>query len=189
MKFRFIPLLLAAFVLSGFGFAPAAHANPSYIATGTTTNSVASSSPVYMGIGTATSTLTYDSYAAKVQSNSFKADAAILAIQFAGSSTATTLNINEEYSNDGIDWYKNYLVDPFNFSATTTLITIGSSNTLSWKFASSTTGGKALTNANSATSTGVFNLSTPMRFVRVILSMAGGGGAVWGQILPIKEQY
>jgi len=185
----FVPVLALVAVM-GFGNAEKAHANPSAYAVATST-SAATTSPSYMGAGTGTTTTpTYDAYAQTVSGGAtYRADFAGMLIRFAASSTATTLKATAEYSHDGIDWYRSFVIDP-NQPATTTAPVFNLANpfSFSWTFASSTIQGAGLTNANSATSTAAVLVPTPFRFTRVVFSMTGGNGAVWAQFIPIKEQ-
>lgn len=164
--------------------ASTAYANPLFFPLTAQTNT-ATTSPAYMTPGTATSTLTYDSYAVgQPKANDF----ATLLVQFAGSSTAAVLGLNFEYSQDGIDWYKDNIVGEQGAVSTTSPTIIPSiTNSISWTFASSTPGGVAVTNANSATSTKAFKIPVPVRFVRVIHSITGANGAVWSQIVPARQ--
>ncbi len=174
------------------GFASLVHANPtSFLATVQT--GTATTSAVYIVPGTATSTLgVFDSYSQGIPRAT---DVAYLNTQFAGSSTASILAINVEYSQGApgldcvasplsCDWYK----DNLNSLATSSAINpLNTTTSYSWTFASSTVGGIALTNANSATSTKVISIQTPLRYLRVIYSVTGGNAAVWGQIVPRRQ--
>lgn len=164
------------------------HANPSYFASGVTTNNAASSTPAYMTPGTATSTTpVYDAYAQTSGGGAaYKSDQAGLLVQFTASSTDTVLSLAVEYSQDGIDWYRNFVVDP-NQMGTTTPLAIENPFTTTWTFASSTVGGEAL-GANSDRSTAAILVPTPFRYTRVVASLTGGNGAVWAQLVPVKEQ-
>ncbi len=160
-------------------------ASPSYFPPPVKT-STATTSPVYMTPGTATSTLTFDSYYQSTLSQNTKTDSAVLLTQFAGISLTSVLAINVEYSEDGVDYYKD---DLNSFSATTSPTTsyLNANNTFTWTFASSTPGGAGVTAATGATSTKAINIPTPTRFMRVIYSITGANGAVWGELVPTKE--
>jgi len=176
-------------LLCGFGVPGVARANPSYFAVGTSTSS-ASSSPAYMTPGAATSTTpVFDAYAQTFNGGqTFKADSAGLLVQFTGSSTASVLNQSVEYSQDGIDWYRNFVIDPNQVGTTTwPAFTVGTPFSSSWKFASSSVGGAAPA-ANNKRSTAAVLVPTPFRYTRVVFSITGGNGAVWAQFVPIKER-
>ena len=161
-----------------------AKAQPTYIGL-TVQTATATTSVRYLTPGTGTTTLTYDAYVPTT--NSYTPAFATLLIQFAGSSTASTLGINIEYSQDGIDWYKSSTLSPFSPGTTTNAVNLGATNSYTWTFASSTVGGTGVTAATGATSTRAIMLSTPLRYVRSVVSITGAGGAVWQQIVPTKE--
>ncbi len=189
-RYKAIASVLGLVALFGLGWAEPVHANPSTFAISTST-SAATTSPAYLTAGLSTSTLpVYDAYTQTLNGGAtFKADFAGLLIQLAASSTATVLSANVEYSNNGIDWYRNFAIDP-NQPATTTapVFKLGNPFSMSWTFASSTMGGTGLTNANSATSTAAVLIPTPFRYTRVWFGLSGGNGAIWAQLIPIKER-
>lgn len=185
------------------------YANPSYFIASTSTSS-ATTSPAWMAptvsTNNGTSTLAFDSYAAApggVISNLTKVSQASLLVQFAASSTVGVLNIAFEYSNgvSGVDcvatplscdWYKDSLLDNNSRSTTTAPASITQSNTLSWQFASSSTGGAAV-GAGLGTSTRAILVATPTRYVRAIFWMSplaanSPNGNVWAQFTPVKER-
>jgi len=168
--------LVSVFALTGVASAASLYFSPGvYSSTATTT-------PTFIGAGLGTSTLVYDTYN---QGNNYATDKATLLMQLAASSTATVLNINLEYSQDGIDWYK----DNINYGATTTAsVSLNTTANYSWTFASSTVGGIAVTAANGATSTKALIIPTPLRFVRTVFTMTGSAGALWSSIIPIKQK-
>lgn len=172
-----------------FGAAGTALANPSSFATGTST-AVATTTLSYMTPGTATTTTpVYDAYAQTFSGGlTSKADVAGLLVQLTASSTTTVLNANVEYSQDGIDWYRNYVIDP-NQVATSTGAAFSLVNpfSISWKFASSTLI-RGVTYTNPAQSSAALLIPTPFRYTRVVFSLSGANGAVWAQLVPIKEQ-
>lgn len=180
--FSLIVLVLA------LALAKTANANPLFLAptaeTATSTTSVS-----YLTPGVATSTITYDAYTPSTNFNFYQyvPTKSALLLRFVGSSTLSTLAINFEYSNDGIDWYKSLLVDSNAQGTTSPVIDLSATYSYRWQFASSTVGGVAQTASNSATSTRVMLVPTPTRFVRMITSITGGNGSFWGQFAPIKE--
>ncbi len=184
---KFLPVLALAVVL--FGGAETAHANPSTFAIGTST-SAATSSPSYMTPGTGTTTSpVFDAYAQTMNGGlTTKADYAGLLEQFTGSSTAAVLKRTVEYSQDGIDWYRSFVLAPSQPGTTTAPVnTIGNPFSTSWTFASSSVGGAApAANNNRATAATV--IPTPFRYTRIVYSITGGNGAIFGQLVPIKER-
>lgn len=153
-------------------------ANPSYFppsgksATATTTVE-------YLRPGLSTSTPPFDSYlvnqSSTVNQNPTAVDSLALAVQFAGSSTASTVNLYPQYSPDNIHWY------PY---ASSTILNIPVS--FSWTFASTTPG----VEGTNATSTRVFKLDVVSRYTRVVIGMPAGSanGAVWTEFISIKQR-
>lgn len=179
-------ILSIAFVLAVVGISsPVAYANPIY-AGPTVQTATATTSPRYLTPGTGTTTLVFDSY--NPATNRYLATKVMGLLQFAASNTASTLGIATEYSADGIDWYQGFMFDPSGISTTSPVMTLGAPNRLSWQFASTTLNGVAKTNANSATSSAAVIIPSPLRFLRLVVSITGGNGAFWGQVVPIKEQ-
>jgi hypothetical protein len=176
-------------VIALFAVAGTAQANPSYFAIGTSTNA-ATTSPAYMTPGTGTSTTpVFDAYAQTLNGGvTSKADTAGLLVLFTASSTNTVLNASVEYSQDGIDWYRNFVVDP-NQTGTSTapVFSVGNPYSFSWQFASSTVGGTAVASTSNR-STAALLIPTPFRYTRVVFTMTGTAGAVWAQLVPIKER-
>jgi hypothetical protein len=187
---NFAPFILAAALslVMLFGFAVTARANPSSHA-GPISTSAATSTPSFMTPGTATTTTqVYDSYASTTRGGlTTKADSAFVTVIFTASSTATVLGWMVEYSQDNIDWYRNYVIDPNQMGTTTPAITIGATPVASsWKFASSSVGGAAVLGTNNV-ATAAFLIPTPARYTRIVFYLTGGNGAVWAQITPIKQ--
>lgn len=161
-----------------------AYANPSYFAGSVSTNNAASSTPAFLSNGVATSTLTYDSFVPTTKTPSFKTERATMLVQFAGSSTSAVLGINLEFSQDGIDWYRNDIIDTNQISTTSQSININPTNSYALTYANETRGGQAGTYA---TSTRALTISTPTRYVRAIFTATGANGTVWATIIPVKE--
>lgn len=187
MKRHLSIAILSAIAL--FAAAGTAQANPSYFAIGTTT-AAATTSPAYMTPGTGTSTSPiYDAYAQTLSGGvSSKADTVGMLVQFTASSSATVLNASVEYSQDGIDWYRNFVVDP-NQTGTSTapIFSVANPYSFRWQFASSTVGGIVVP-PNSNRSTAALLIPTPFRYTRVVFTLTGAAGAVWAQLVPIKER-
>src|SRR5437870_5803479 len=115
--------LITAFAVFLASLAPAgvAFANPSYFANGTST-AAATTTKAFMTPGTATTTTpVFDSYAQTAAGGlTTKSDYAGLLVRLSASSTATVLSVNVEYSQDGIDWYRNFVVDPNQIATSST---------------------------------------------------------------------
>lgn len=180
-------LFLIGAVLSLLLWGTTAHAERLQF-TPTVQTATATTSPVYQTPGTATTTITFDSYSAAGGAQIAAIDLGVLLGQFTGSSTATTWNISEEVSQDGIDWY-----------ADNTFITTNASTTQSYfintpigyklPFASSTPDGGNVP-ANNNLILRAIHLNFPTRFVRVFVSLSLGGtnGGFWGQIIPERQK-
>jgi len=183
----FAAALLLAVTVGVLGFVAIAFANPSSFATGVTTNNAASTSPAYMTPGTGTSTTpVYDAYAQTNAGATYKADIAGLLVQFTASSTNSVLNISVEYSQDGVDYYRNFVVDPNQIGTSTTPFSLTTAFTTTWKYASSTVVGGVGVIGDRATA--AIMIPTPFRYTRVVFSVTGANGAVWAQLVPVKEQ-
>lgn len=175
---------LTLFILA-LGTVNFAHANPGGFPPGAKTAN-ATTTVAYVGIGLATSTVTYDAYnisgtnepTTGVVSDT---DSASLLVQFAGSSTSAVLNISYEFSQDGIDWYR----DSTSISTSTIPENVNLANSLSWTFTGTPSGGIAGT---VATTSRIFTVLTPTRYVRAVFSLTGAAGAVWAQFVPKKQQ-
>jgi hypothetical protein len=180
-------LLTVGALLAAFAFATPAHANPSMFTAGTTTKSAATTSPAFMTPGTGTSTLIYDAHAQTFSGGqTFKTDAVGLLIQFTASGTLSTLNLNLEYSQDGIDWYRNFVADPSQFGTTTIAARIAAPFSTTWTYAtSSPLGGASAADQHRATAAMI--IPSPFRYTRLVSSITGANGAVWAQFVPFKE--
>ena len=187
-----LPILLiaAAFIgLNGPTFIAGATAprlqEPANCSTqGTSATELATTSISYMTPGTGTSTATCNMANAGEGTEVF--DFATLAIQFTGSSTASSINIDIEHSQDGIDWYKDTVrvID-----ASTTPSSFGLDNTTSYSlaFSSSTVGGGAGT---SDITTRVIDVPAVAKYVRAVFSIPAGSqnGAIWGNFVGKTQQ-
>lgn len=181
-------LVIVLAVISSLScFVSVAYANPTFFANGVTTGNAASTSPAHMTPGTGTSTTpVYDSYGQTFGGTPYKTEFAGLLVQLSASSTNTVLNMAVEYSQDRIDWYRNFLIDPSQYGTTTSQFALFAPFSVTWKFASSTLG--PASTISPTTTTGALMIPTPFRYMRVIFSMTGANGAVWAQLVPIKEQ-
>lgn len=172
--------IIGAFAFAGIAFA----ASTVFVNTvQTSSNPVATSTIVYMTPGTATTTLTYDSYPSGVSAT----NGAALFLQVTASSTATKYLINEEYSQDGIDWYQGTFSSLNGYATTTIPTNISQIPQWIWTYASSTPGLGAVT-ASVNTDARMIHIQTPTRFIRVIITMTGANGAIWAQLVPQKTQ-
>lgn len=157
---------------------------------GTVQTASATSTPAYMTPGTATSTLVYNTYtntnvatATPTTSNVSKAEKLALVGQFQGSSTAAVLHIAYEYSQDGLDWYQNYL--PIGgYSTTTQALTFTAADSIAIPFASSTYNGISTKIDNDRF---IVEVPIPTKDVRVVVTLTGANGAFWGQLVPVKQ--
>lgn len=153
-------------------------ANPSTFRP-TVQTATATTSLSYMAVGTATTTLTMDTYS---NGNTDKTNTAALLLQLTASTTSTVLVTELEYSQDGVDWYKDNLTADATAGASEAIQT---ANNYSWTFASSTLNGVQVT---SQRATKVVNVNTPTRYVRAVFTLTGANGAIWAQFLPHKER-
>lgn len=138
---------------------------------GTSATSLATTSVTYMGVGTATTTATCNMALAGDATEVF--DDAVLTIQFTGSSTASVLNTQIEYSQDSIDWYSDRLTAG---ATTTQTINIAQPTTYTWNFASTTMAGVTGT---ASVDTNIITVPTPMKYVRAVFTATGANSAIW----------
>ena len=145
----------------------------------------ATSTLQYMTPGTGTTTLTYNSF----PNGQTTTDQFGVLVRFTASSTNSTLLINQEFSMDGIDWYQGNVTTLTNNNSTTTLpVNIGQVPQLAWQFASSTAGLGAIAATNNS-DTRFIELDNQTILTRLVFTMKLGGtnGAVWAQVVPIKQ--
>lgn len=170
-----------------------AHANPLRYQVVTQTN-VATTSPAFMTPGTATSTLVYDAFA---QGQTTAPDRVVLLTQLTGSSTNTVLNVGVEYSQGvaGIDctvtptscdWYVDNQV-LFQNGTSSQPFSMNLANSYTWKFASSTQGGAGVSGASADRQMKTLTIPQVARYTRIIYSITGTNGAVWGQVVANKQ--
>lgn len=152
-------------------------------------SAIATTTLSYMTSGTATTTLTYDTYVDGLTVT----DEMTLLVRLTASSTSTHLLINQEYSPDStlgcVDWYQ-ASQPTFIQNATTTVndVDISTVPQYSWFFAS-TTPGLALVSGNSNSDTRAIPIKSPTRCTRFIFSLPAGStnGAIWAQVIPVKQ--
>lgn len=165
MKKKYI---LVGMVAIGLLIAVVARANPiqflPHSATATATSSVN-----YIGAGTGTTTLSYDAYAA---GQPLATESATLFIQSTASSTASVLFIDIEYSQDGTDWYQ----DLVNISTTSVSQDLTNENRYTIRAEGTTRVSRA------------FNIKTPTRYVRAVISATASSSAVWADIIPVRQR-
>jgi len=170
----------AFIALAGFAFYYTVSANPAFFPVGAA-SAAATSSPVYMTPGTATTTVTQAAYA---NGNNTGLNSASLLLQFTGSSTASSINVAFEYSEDNVDWYRDSLLG--NISTTSNNASLAVPNNYLLPFASTTVGGVIGT---ASRTTRIITVETPAQYVRAVITMPVGSqnGAVWAKFLPVKE--
>lgn len=163
-------------------FAGTAAANPSIFVAGKST-AVATTTIAYMTPGTATTTLSYDSFLNGKQRD----DAPVLLLQFTASSTSSTLLVNQEFSQDGVDWYQGSPTTPDSAATSSIPQILSVVPQYQWTYASSTPGLGAVGNASRDSR--AVPLRSPTRFTRIIFSMKAGGtnGGVWASIVPARQ--
>jgi hypothetical protein len=179
---------VTAAILAGISLGSVAFA-ASYFS-GTVQTATATSTPAYMTPGTATTTLVFNtltstSVATATPSNSSntpKADFVDLLVQLQGSSTAADLHIGYEYSQDGLDWYQDFL--PQGGYSTTTQTQTPALDSISVLAASTTYDGTGKTNFDNF----VVSVPVPTKDVRIVLTLTGANAAVWAQVIPVKTQ-
>lgn len=149
-----------------------ANANPSFTAP-TAQTAAATSTLAYMTPGTATTTLVYDAYASSTASGglALKADNVALGIQFTASSSSSVLATAIEYSEDGIDWYRDFVFGTVGTATTSTVVALTSPVSLTM----------------SGTSKSLVLIPTPTRYTRFTFSLTGANGGVWAQAIPTKQ--
>jgi len=194
--------ILSTIAFAVFVSAPSeATANPSQFGT-TAKTATATTSPTYIIAAQGTSTVVYDSYQLNGtnqddRGNRWLTDTAAMKIQVNASSTSSVITTRFEYA-DGTEsgtscittpascaWYSGDLFMPLGVSTTT--------NRITWTFASSTIGGissaQGLPGINGTNNRNqwLFNVPTPLRYVRAITTVTGANATVWVEIVPIKQ--
>lgn len=201
----FVAILLNALTL--FLFAPKANANPSQIMPSARAGTATTTAVSYMTPGTGTTTTpVYDSWGVDGTNqintgNNYYTNSAVLALQVNASSTATNFNIAFEYSNGtncgttpaACDWYADVL---FATASTSPGVSLNTTRTYSWLFASSTVGGagggsgglQGINGTNNRATRVLSITAIPMRYVRAVITVTGANGAlVQADIMPVKE--
>lgn len=177
-----------------FAFAAVAHANPFYTGTkaasATATTTVSFLTP---GTGTTTTPI-YDSYEVNGTNQTNGGNATLpntVAILLDGvaSSTASTLNIACEYSDNynastgNGDWYQNEIIA----ATSTNAVPIFAPMSYGFTFSSSTTlVGAATAQANRFQK--LVTCPVPLRYVRIVVTNTGAPASVWRAIIPTKQR-
>ena len=133
------------------------------------TSAIATTTVAYIGNGTATSTYQIDgsTFSSGKIANLQPIDSISLFVQIAASSTATTLTITPQYSNNGIDWYN---LGSQGTASASGSIAVSTSTAFTW------------TPGTTATTSMVFVLpSVPTNHERVVYSMSGGAGGLYSE--------
>lgn len=162
-----------------------AEANPLFFPPSATTNSAASTSPVFMLAATATTTVIYyDTFYQTTTGANTKAIDAALLLRLAATSTSAVFNVVYEYAHKtpGYDctatptfceWYQD------NYTQSST----GYPSAADLTFENF----KIIRTLAAGTSTKIFSVPTPTRYVRVNVKLTGAPGNAWGEIVPSKE--
>ncbi len=163
-----IGLLIAGILFSGVVLS--VKANPSSRAIGSQTSSATTTTTVIASSTTAT-LFTYNAYANT--SNITLPNKATLLLQVqAASTTGSFLTLEFLYSDDGIDFYKDFI----NVATTSVGKNLSSSVNFTW-----------LT-GTTATQTRAIAFDIPTQYVKVVASTTLATTSVWAQLVPIKER-
>lgn len=155
-------------VLGALFFAYSAKANPSDFSV--TKSATATTTETFIASGATVIGTPYDSF----NGDPNAADSSVLLVQFSASSTSSVLGIKVQYSQDGIDWYDDNLLESTN-STSTPAYSMQVANSYTWTAAGTATAFKAITEP------------TPTRFTREVYTMAGANGSVWTSRIVKKE--
>lgn len=156
---------LAAFVSS-------TQANQLYFPITTTSATATTTAAFLTSSGQATSSA-LDAYQASVTN---ALDGLSLFVQFAASSTSSSLNIRFQYSYNNIDWYDDSVSQAVGVISTTTM-TASLQPYLSYQWPAYTV----------ATSSKILPVPTPMRYVRAVFTESGAAGAFWYGWQPVRQ--
>lgn len=194
LRYIGIGLTIAAIFVTAMSLFYVAKASPSYFIRangGPGCTLTATTSVTYITPGTATSTYYFDTSCGGASNT----DSATLLAQFAGSSTASVLNIALEYAQGGgadctatptaCDWYQANNAT----LGTSSAATITNQQSYTWTFSSSTQGQVTGTGPNTGRTLKSLNVPTPAKYVRAIFSMPTGSlnGAVWSEFVGKRQ--
>jgi len=117
------------------------------------------------------------------------ANEATILIQQGGASPLSTLRMDVQYSQDGIDWYAASGGWNIEEGTASTSPSIGDVQSYTLTFASSTINRSVVTNANSATTTRAVRVRVPTKWVRAVFYAPVGAtqSLLWAQIIPRTE--
>lgn len=183
-------IVLASLILCIVLYAGIAYANPAFIAS-RAVSATATTTVTYLTAGNTTTTSPiYDSYEAfgtnqTNQGNISLPNSVAILLQGTASSTATTVTVTCEFSEDLQDWYQNNI----NPGTTTPAISLAFPTTYSYTYAAATSliGGNVLaTSTNRFTK--LFTCPVPLRYVRLIVTNTGSSTAIWTAIVPNKQR-
>lgn len=180
-----ILFVVAVMCLSGF---MVAHANPGGFPPGAR-SATATSTVTVLTPTVGTSTVVYDAYNINGTNQgttgvTTDTDSASLLVQFTASSTASKLKIAFEFSQDGVDWYADGLSVELASSTTGTIVD-NSPDFISWTFASTSLNAGPIGGSYASE---IFNVPTPTRYVRSVITVSGANAMVWAQFVPKKQQ-
>lgn len=165
-------------------------------------SAVATTTLQYLTPGTGTTTIYYDAFT----DGQTAADGMALLVRFtASSSPNSVLRINQEYSQGSLsnpnllcipttattsqcDWYQAPQPMLIANATTTSPVDISQVAQYNWRFASSSAGLGSVA-ANNNTDTRIIPIKSPTRYTRFIFTLPAGSanGAVWVQIVPLKQ--
>lgn len=186
----FLASVITAIFITAFAIyllaATPAQANPTSFPPSAMT-ATATTSVNYLTPGTATTTLVYDSYGLcgtnqPNSGNQYATDSATLLTFFTGSSTAAILKVQQEFSQDCINWYRDN--STVGLATTTGSVSLNAPLSYNWTFDQVAQGGAA---GAAATTTRAVMVPMPTRATRFIITITGANGAIWAQVVPKKE--
>ncbi len=156
-------------------------------------SAVATTTVNFMTPGTATTTVVYDSYNQNGTNQPVgyvptTSDGATLLVQQTASSTTSILGWKYEYSQDGLDWYGDAIVNYGN-ATTTQVQSLAVNNSYTWNFASSTSCDNTAVLLTNNRGCKAVNVQTPTRYVRAVFFIPTGASnaGVYAQFVPRKQ--
>lgn len=168
------------------------HANPSFFIRSSNTSTtfpLATTTTTYFNAGgLSTTTLTFDLGVGAAQA----ADSASLTIQLTSTTSQPTLNVDIQYSQDGVDWYASSLNLDYQINGTTTP-SISNPQVIQFTFATSTINRSAAAANGTATSSTnrIVNIKTPVRYVRAVNYITPGTGStaalLWEEFIAKRQ--
>lgn len=187
LKYFGVALVGILIGITAFGFYFTAAANPLGFSQGAK-SATATTSVSYMTPGTGTTTVLYDSYEVNGTNqtnngNTWVPNSITVLTQIIGSTTASLVNAQVEYSMDKQDWFK---LAPI--GATSTEIVYINDEAVSFQLGALGDRDAGLGGVASSTRR-AFTLDVPTRYVRLVFTVPIGNvnSSVWAQIIPKKE--